>query len=82
MLNNILYLNKKIFLFNKITSHLCSFCRIDEEYVAHFFSECPCVKQLWCKLKTLFITDFSENNTTVCHFRFLEGNISCLFCSF
>ena len=59
MLNNILYLNKKLFLSIKATSSLCSFCKIDEEAVPHPFSEFPFIKQLCCKLRTLFITDFS-----------------------
>ena len=54
-----LYLKKKLYLFNKTTSPLCSFWKIRIDTVPHFFSECPRVKQLFFKLKTLFITDFS-----------------------
>ena len=41
-----LYLNKKLYLFNKTTSPLCLFCKIDEEIVPHLFSEFPSVERL------------------------------------
>ena len=64
-----LYLNKKLFLFNKITLLLCSFCKIHEEIVPYLSSESPYVKQLCYKLKALFITDFSHHRLPILVFR-------------
>ena len=40
ILNNVLYLNKLLFKFRKVTSPLCSFCKSAEETIIHLFSEC------------------------------------------
>ena len=49
ILNNILYLNKKLFIFGKVSSKLCSFCNRQDETVIHLFSECAITKEIWKK---------------------------------
>ena len=49
ILNNILYLNKKLFIFGKVSSKLCSFC-------FQLFSECSVTKEIWKKLINYFRT--------------------------
>ena len=39
ILNNILYLNKKLFTFQKSTSPLFPFCKLSDETVLHLFKE-------------------------------------------
>ena len=51
LLNNILYLNDKLFLFGKSETNLCSFCRIEIETTSHLFSECSQTLLLWSQLK-------------------------------
>ena len=57
ILNNILFLNKKLFVFRKKNTPLCSFCNSEEETPLHIFSECTYVIYLWQQLATFF-----ENN--------------------
>ena len=47
ILHNILYLNKKPYIFGKIDSPLCFICHLNDEIVAHLFCECVRVSQLW-----------------------------------
>ena len=57
ILNNILFLNKKLFVFRKKNTPLCSFCNKEEQTLLHIFSECTYVIYLWQQLAT-----FLENN--------------------
>ena len=59
ILQNILYLNRKLFIFGKIGSHLCSICHSSDETVLHLLRECIHVSQLWSQLTTI--------NTIDCH---------------
>ena len=43
ILNNILFLNKKLFVFRKKNTPLCSFCNKEEQTLLHIFSECTYV---------------------------------------
>ena len=52
ILNNVLYLNKKLFLFGKSDTSLCSFCENADEDITHLFSACPRVLALWTHLQT------------------------------
>jgi hypothetical protein len=52
ILNNVLYLNKKLFLFGKSDTSLCSFCENAEEDMTHLFSACPRILALWIRLQT------------------------------
>ena len=54
ILNNVLYLNKKLFLFGKVSSPLCSFCKQDDETILHLFYECNFTKELWNRLNEFF----------------------------
>ena len=50
ILNNILYLNKRLCCFGLVNSPLCSFCKVIDETILHLFSECNKVLFLWEKL--------------------------------
>ena len=54
VLNNVLYLNKKLFIFGKPSSPLCSFCKTADETIFHFFYECDITKELWESLVSFF----------------------------
>ena len=54
ILNNILYLNKKLHIFGIKSSPLCSFCNLYDETPFHIFYECDCVKLLWSELVQCF----------------------------
>ena len=60
ILNNVLYLNKKLFTFRKLTSSLCPFCKLSDETVLHLFHEWNTVQNLWNELDL-----FLENNFTL-----------------
>lgn len=51
ILNNILYLNKKLHLFGKSQTGLCSFCSIADEDPPHLFAGCQETLALWASLK-------------------------------
>ena len=54
ILNNILYLNKKLHIFGIKSSPLCSFCNLYDETPCHIFYECDRVKFLWLELVQCF----------------------------
>ena len=54
ILNNILYLNKKLHIFGIKPSPLCSFCNLQDETPFHIFYECDRVKFLWSELVQYF----------------------------
>ena len=54
LLNNVLYLNKKVFIFGKSSSPLCSFCKNVDETILHLFYECDITKALWKSLISFF----------------------------
>ena len=56
ILNNILFLNKKLFLFGKVESPLCSFCHLEEETPLHIFFYCQFSKTLWVNLVSKYDT--------------------------
>ena len=60
ILNNVLYLNKRLFTFRKSTSALCPFCKLSDETVVHLFYECNIVLNLWNKRDLFF-----ENELTL-----------------
>ena len=49
-LHNVLYLNKKLFEFNKINSPECSFCKWEEKTTIHLFHICRRTQALWTQL--------------------------------
>ena len=50
ILHNVLYLNKKLFKFNKINSPECSFCKCEEQTTIHLFHICRKTQALWTQL--------------------------------
>ena len=51
LLNNVLYLNKKLFQFGIISQSKCSFCELYDETPHHIFYECTCAQKLWNRLR-------------------------------
>ena len=45
VLNNVLYLNKKMFIFGKSPSSLCSFCKQADQTILHLSYECNVMKE-------------------------------------
>ena len=54
VLNNVRYLNKRLFIFGKSPSSLCSFCKQANETILHLFYECNITKELWNRLDLFF----------------------------
>ena len=81
ILHNILCLNKKLHMFGKINSPLCSICHSNDEAVAHLFCECVCVSQLWSQLRIFFSTDLNLPLLTpqAVIFSFLVETDKCIF---
>ena len=50
ILNNILYLNERLFKFNVVESPLCSLCNQASESVLHLFCTCTKTQSLWRQL--------------------------------
>ena len=55
VLNNVLYLNKKLFIFGKSPSSLCSLCKQADQTILRLFYECNITKESWNKY--LFFND-------------------------
>ena len=53
IINNILYLNDRLYHFGKSETNLCSFCNNAIENPTHLFSQCPRVIRLWVELKEI-----------------------------
>ena len=51
LLNNVLYLNKMLFMILKIDSRLCSFFKMIDETSLHFFYNCTKIKHFCDRLK-------------------------------
>ena len=65
ILNNILYLNKKLYLFGKVETPLCSYCMLYDESIIHLFWNCVYVKNLWQQLQLYFNDDFKLPDLTL-----------------
>ena len=61
VLNNVLYLNKKLLIFGKSSSRLCSFCKNAYETILHLFYKCDIIKKLWKCLMFKFTVPFTIN---------------------
>ena len=81
ILYNILYLNKKLYIFGKTDSPLCSICHSNDETVAHLFCGCVRVSQVWSQLRIFFSNDLNlpllTPQTTI--FGFLVETNKCTF---
>ena len=51
ILNNILFLNNRLFKMGKVDSSLCSFCKVTSETITHIFCGCNKSKFLWQKIQ-------------------------------
>ena len=58
ILNNVLFLNKRLHTFGIANTVLCSFCNTFEETPTHIFFGCFSVKCLWERLRMKFQNDF------------------------
>ena len=52
ILNNILYLNGRLYKFNIVDSPLCSLCGAYNESIKHLFCTCTVTQRLWDQLKS------------------------------
>ena len=64
ILNNVLFLNKKLYTFGITNTALCSFCNTLEETPIHIFFDCVHVKCLWERLRMKFPNDFILSSFT------------------
>ena len=51
ILNNVLYLNKQLFIFSKKDTKLCSYCKLQDKAINHIFVECKFAIKLWSDLR-------------------------------
>ena len=56
ILNNELYLNKKLHTSDLWNTELCSFCKMEEETVSHLFYYCIHIQGIWNQVQ-VYITD-------------------------
>ena len=56
ILNNILYLNKKLCKMGLVETQLCSFCKENDETLIHLFVWCPVTKNQWNRFKVWLST--------------------------
>ena len=54
ILNNILYLNDRLYKFKAVPSPLCSLCKLENECLVHLFCQCIETRKLWHQLQTWF----------------------------
>ena len=64
IINNVLYLNKKLFQFGKNLSPLCSSCHTEAETTLRVFQIFSVTKILWNQLLVLFRTDLDFPDLT------------------
>ena len=64
MLNNILYLNKKLHTFSSSNIQLCFFCKIEEETISHLFYYCTHIQDIWNQVQIYFAYCFHFSQLT------------------
>ena len=64
IINNVLYMNEKLFQFGKTQSPLCSFYHSEAETALHVFHKCSVTKTLWNQLSLFFETDLDFPDLT------------------
>ena len=64
ILNNVLFLNKKLYAFGITNTALCFFCNTLGETLIHIFFDCVHVKCLWERLRMKFPNDFILSSFT------------------
>ena len=77
VLNNVLYLNEKLFFFGISETSQCSFCNQNNETIEHLFCHCFVTKALWNGLNTLSENHLSLYGLTpkAAFFGFTEKNL-------
>ena len=77
VLNNVLYLNEKLFFFGISETSQCSFCNQNNETIEHLFCHCFVAKALWNDLNTFFENHLSLYDLTpqAAFFGFTEKNL-------
>ena len=70
ILNNILFLNNRLFKMNIVNSELCSFCETEPETIIHLLCSCRKVEQLWSSVqqwcsKCFSLPDLSPKTTVL-----------------
>ena len=64
ILHNVLFLNKQLFLFNKVTSPLCSICNNEDETPTNLFFTCSFTNSLWKQLQNALLNILVLSNLT------------------
>ena len=64
MLNNILYLNKKLHTFSSSNIQLCFFCKMEEETISHLFYYCTHIQDIWNQVQIYFAYCFHFSQLT------------------
>ena len=64
ILNNILYLNKKLHTFGLSNTQLCSFCNMKEETISHLFYYCIYIQDIWNQVQIYFTDCFHFSQLT------------------
>ena len=54
ILNNVIFLNERLYKFNVVTGPLCSLCKEKNESVSHLFCYCRETRRLWHPLQKWF----------------------------
>ena len=77
ILNNILFLNNRLFKMNIVNSELCSFCEAEPETIIHLLCSCRKVKQLWSSVqqwcsKCFSLPDLSPETAVLGFWKMLE----------
>ena len=67
VLNNVLYLNKKLFLSALSETSYSTFCNAENEDTSHLFYDCPQTRGLWLALKNVFDTILPLPDLTTKH---------------
>ena len=64
MLNNILYLDKKLHTFSLSNIQLCFFCKMEEETISHLFYYCTHIQDIWNQVQIYFTYCFHFSQLT------------------
>ena len=51
ILHNVLYLNKKLFIFGKTNTKLCSLCNLEDQITLHIFPNSTKTNILWANIR-------------------------------
>ena len=79
IINNALFLNKRLFKFDVIELPACSFCGQVDESPIHFFSQCSVTVELWMKLQrwltpSLVLPDLTLENALLGYMPIISHN--------